>query len=130
VNIITDTQATREQFKSSADLRKAALELYDRILCTIKRANHPAERRTQHKKEISKKFRPALTAVELDEVLGSMNQKVDAYKKCLQSVLNTTLSRIDSSIRSISRETRVTRAVVTGTKRDVKDIKVAVGDHK
>ncbi|KAL3491190.1 hypothetical protein BJX62DRAFT_237428 [Aspergillus germanicus] len=127
VNIITDTRATREEFKSSADLRKAALELYDTILCTIKELTIRLNEEQSTIKRLQKIFRPALTAVELDEVLGSMNQKVDAYKTCLQSVLNATLSRIDSSTRSISIETRMTRAVVTDTKRDVKDIKLTVG---
>ncbi|KAJ0424717.1 hypothetical protein BJY00DRAFT_247146 [Aspergillus carlsbadensis] len=127
VDIIIDTRATREQFRSSADLRKPALELYDTVLCTIQKLATRLNGKHSTNKVFQKVFRPALTAGELDEVLGSMDRKVNAYQKCLQSILNATLSRIDSSTRSISSESRMTRAVVTDTKLDVRDIKQTVG---
>ncbi|KAL4748040.1 hypothetical protein BDW72DRAFT_205975 [Aspergillus terricola var. indicus] len=127
VDIIMDTRVSREQFKSSADLRKSALDLYDAVLCTIKDLIIRLNAGGSTKKMFQKVFRPALTASELDEVMGAMHVKVHAYQKCLQKVLNATFSRLDSTTRTISSETRMTRAVVTDTKADVGYIKQSVG---
>jgi hypothetical protein len=87
VSIITDTKGAREQFNSSVDLWKLAPELYKAVLCTIKEQAIRLNEEHSTKKRLQKILRPAPTAAKLNEVLGSMDQKVDAYKRCLQSVL-------------------------------------------
>jgi hypothetical protein len=80
VDIITDTRATREQFKSSADPRKSALELYDAILCTIQELTIRLNEKRSTKKRLQKIFRPALTAEELSTLHFSLHGKTNSWR--------------------------------------------------
>ena len=122
-----DARVTREQFKSSAELRKSALDLYDAVLCTIKGLITWLDAGGASQKMRRRILRPSLSAGELDDMLGAMHVKVQAYQRCLQKVLNATFLRIDSKTRAISSESRITRAMVTETKIDVWGIKQSAG---
>ncbi|KAL2830420.1 hypothetical protein BJY01DRAFT_254640 [Aspergillus pseudoustus] len=128
LGIITDARLSRDQFRSNTVLRDHALELYQAVLCTMRDLILLLNNNQSGFRNASRRvFRPAQRANEVDAALEGMNSKASAYQKCLHHVLNGTIGRIDATTLLTLNETRVTRAVMTDTKIDLRHIKDRVG---